>query len=132
MSEVSYDLCFTVRETNNGFITIRSREFFILYDDFIEVFTRVSKEFDNVVIEDASYTYEESPEWLETVHQKEITINYDPIYTKLLVNILNQIHSITRIIVNNCFEFNKVTSRQEVKQWLETTIREFCKPRMEC
>ena len=128
MSEVS----FTITESKNGFITIRSREFFILYDDFIEVFTRVSKEFDNVVIEDASYTYEESPDWLETVHQKEVTIHYDPIYTKLLVNFLNQIHAITRIIVNNCFEFNKVTSRQEVKQWLETTIREFCKPRMEC
>ena len=128
MSEVS----FTITESKNGFITIRGREFFILYDDFIEVFTRVSKEFDNVVIEDASYTYEESPDWLETIHQKEVTIHYDPIYTKLLVNFLNQIHAITRIIVNNCFEFNKVTSRQEVKQWLETTIREFCKPRMEC
>ena len=132
MSELSCEVCFTVTESKNGFIRIRSREFFILYDDFIEVFTRVSKEFDNVVIDDASYTYEESPEWLETVHQKEITIYYDPVYTKLLVNFLNQIHSITRIIVNNCFEFNKVTSRQEVKQWLETTIREFCKPRMEC
>lgn len=131
MSELS-EVCFTITESKNGFITIRSREFFILYDDFIEVFTRVSKEFDNVIIEDASYTYEESPDWLETVHQKEVTIHYDPIYTKLLVNFLNQIHAITRIIVNNCFEFNKVTSRQEVKQWLETTIREFCKPRMEC
>ena len=126
------ELSFTITESKNGFITIRSREFFILYDDFIEVFTRVSKEFDNVIIEDASFTYEESPDWLETVHQKEVTIHYDPIYTKLLVNFLNQIHAITRIIVNNCFEFNKVTSRQEVKQWLETTIREFCKPRMEC
>ena len=126
------ELSFTITESKNGFITIRSREFFILYDDFIEVFTRVSKEFDNVVIEDASFTYEESPDWLETVHQKEVTIHYDIIYTKLLVNFLNQIHAITRIIVNNCFEFNKVTSRPEVKQWLETTIREFCKPRMEC
>ena len=130
MSELSCEVCFTVRETNNGFITIRSREFFILYDDFVEVFTRVSKEFDNVIIEDASFTYEESPEWLETVHQKEITIHYDPVYTKLLINFLNHIHAITRIIVNNCYEFNKVTSRQDVKQWLETTIREFCKPRM--
>ena len=131
MSELS-ELSFTVTESKNGFITIRSREFFVLYDDFIEVFTRVSKEFDNVVIDDASFTYEESPEWLETVHQKEVTIHYDPVYTKLLVNFLNQIHAITRIIVNNCYEFNKVTSRQEVKQWLEITIREFCKPRMEC
>ena len=128
MSEVS----FMITESKNGFITIRGKEFFILYDDFIEVFTRVSQEFDNVVIEDASFTYEESPDWLETVHQKEVTIHYDQIYTKLLVNFLNQIHAITRIIVNNCYEFNKVTSRQEVKQWLETTIREFCKPRMEC
>lgn len=126
------ELSFTITESKNGYITIRSREFFILYDDFIEVFTRVSKEFDNVVIEDASYTYEESPDWLETVHQKEVTIHYDPIYTKQLINFLNQIHAITRIIVNNCFEFNKVTRRQEVKQWLETTIREFCKTRMEC
>ena len=128
MSKVS----FTITESNNGFITIRSREFFILYDDFIEVFTRVSRDFDNVTLTDVSYTYEAETEWLETKHQTEIVINYDPIYTKLLVNFLNQINAITRIIVNNCFEFNKVTSRQEVKQWLETTIREFCKPRMEC
>lgn len=128
MSEIS----FTITESKNGFITIRGREFFILYDDFIEVFTRVSKEFDNVVIEDASFTYEESPDWLETVHQKEVTIHYDPIYTKLLTNFLNKIEAIVRIIVNNCFEFNKVTNRDDVKQWLEPTIREFCKPRMEC
>ena len=125
-------LSFTITESKNGFITIRSREFFILYDDFIEVFGRISQEFDNVTLTDVSCTYEAETEWLETVHQKEVTIHYDPIYTKLLVNFLNQIHAITRIIVNNCFEFNKVTSRKEVKQWLETTIREFCKPRMEC
>ena len=128
MSEVS----FTITESKNGFITISGREFFVLYDDFIEVFTRVSKEFDNVIIEDASFTYEESPEWLETVHQKEVTIRYDIIYTKQLVDFLYQIHAITRQVSSKCFEFNKVTSRQEVKQWLETTIREFCKPRMGC
>ena len=63
MSELSCEVCFTVRETTNGFITIRSRELFVLYNDFVEVFTRVSKEFDNVVIDDASFTYEESPDW---------------------------------------------------------------------
>ena len=43
MSELSGEVSFTITESKNGFITIRSREFFILYDDFIEVFNKSLK-----------------------------------------------------------------------------------------